>query len=218
MKEQLLQDVGQALVDLDMQKTLKNTEELLETDIDPSEIVRKGLSEGMKIVGKKFENGQIYLPQVIIAADIFSAAMDLINPRMLESAKGKNKVGTVVIGTVQGDIHYIGKDIVANLLKTAGFDVINLGVDVKPSKFISEAEMAKADIIAASSLLTTTIGYMKDITAFMNDKNVRDKFFFIIGGAPVTQEWTDEIGADAYGRTARDAINILTNYVSKKGK
>lgn len=218
MKEQLLQDIGQALVDLDMQKTLKNTEELLETDIDPSEIVRKGLSEGMKIVGEKFENGQIYLPQVIISADIFSAAMDLINPRMLESARGKNKVGTVVIGTVQGDIHYIGKDIVANLLKTAGFDVINLGVDVKPSKFISEAERVKADIIAASSLLTTTIGYMKDITAFMNEKNVRNKFFFIIGGAPVTQEWTDEIGADAYGRTARDAINILTNYVSKKGK
>ena len=218
MGDDVFERLRKAVLDPNVERATRAAEEALKHGIDPLEAISKGLSEGMKIVGQQFRDSEIFLPEVMEAADAFSAAMAIFEPKILESGAGSQKVGTVVIGTVQNDVHSIGKNIVANLLKTGGFEVIDLGEGVKPSAFIDEAEKAKADVIAASSLLTTTMAYQQEVVEFMKAEGVRDKYFYIVGGAPVDQSWADEIGANAFGMTAQDAVDIcLAHMKQRKG-
>jgi len=162
-KEEIFEDLFRAVVDLDEEKGERAAVKLIEEKINPIEGIEEGLSKGMKVVGEMFNKSEIYLPEMIMAADVFNSVMEILKPHISAETLGKMKRGTVVIGTVKGDIHAIGKDIVAMLLETAGFTVRNLGVDVATSTFIEEARKVKADIIGLSSLLTTTMLSQKDV-------------------------------------------------------
>jgi len=205
-----------AIVDLDEEEGKRAGVKLIKEKIDPVEGIEKGLSKGMKIVGEKFNNSEIYLPEMIMAADVFNSVMEILKPHISAERLDKVKRGTVVIGTVKGDIHAIGKDIVAMLLETAGFTVYNLGTDVATSTFIEEARKVNADIIGLSSLLTTTMPSQKDVIDILKETGDRDKYTILIGGAPTSQDWADEIGADGYGETAESAGSLCSELVAKK--
>jgi len=215
-KEEIFEDLFSAVVDLDREKAQRAANELVKEKLDPLEGIEKGLSKGMEVIGEKFEKLEIFLPELIMAADVFNSAMKILEPQILAGEKSKIEKGRVVIGTVKEDIHEIGKDIVAMLLKTAGFTVYNLGKDVPASTFLEEAEKVNADIIAMSSLLTTSMGHQKELIDILKEKGERDKYAVIIGGAPTSQAWADEIRADGYGKTAKDAVSVALELMSKK--
>ena len=217
-KEEIFEDLFRAIVDLDREKGQRAANELVKEKLNPLEGIGKGLSKGMKVIGEKFERLEIFLPELLMAADVFNSATKILEPQISAADKNKIRKGMVVIGTVKGDIHEIGKDIVAMLLETTGFSVRNLGKDVPASTFLEEAEKTKADIIGMSSLLTTTMLGQKELIDILKATGDRDKYIVMIGGAPTSQAWADEIGADGYGKTAEDAVSLALELVSKKGK
>jgi len=165
-----------------------------------SKILREGLIKGMGVVGEKFKNNEFYVPEVLIAARAMKAGMELIRPLLAES--GVEPIGRVAIGTVKGDLHDIGKNLVAMMLEGAGFEVIDLGIDVSPEKFIDAIKERHVQIIGMSALLTTTMPSMKTTVDAIKAAGLRDQVKVLIGGAPVTQSYADEIGADGYARDA----------------
>ncbi len=184
-------------------------------EFQPTDIIEGGLSPGMKEVGNRFARYEIYLPEMMLAAEAWDQAMKVLEPKLLESGVERKKVGRVVIGTVSGDVHSIGKNIVAAMLKMSGFEVFDLGVDVAASAFVLKAEEVGADIIAASALMSTTMPQQKNVIEHLNARGVRDKYRVLIGGGSTTQEWADTIGADGYGRTAGDATSLALKAVSQ---
>ena len=190
---------------------------LIKENYDPLEGIENGLSKGMKVIGEKFSKLEIYLPDLMMAAGVFDSAMAILKPHISSDSKSTQK-GTVLIGTVKGDIHKIGKDLVAMLLETGGFEVHNIGEDVSTSKFIEEAGRVDADIIALSSLLTTSMASQKDLIDILKEIGQREKYLVMIGGAPASQEWADEIGADIYGENAERAVTLALEFMSKKQK
>lgn len=180
------------------------TEAALAEGVAPGSILDDGLVAGMNVVGVKFKNNEFYVPEVLIAARAMAKAMEVLEPELAKS--GVEPVGTVAIGTVKGDLHDIGKNLVAMMLKGAGFSVMDLGVDVKPEKFV-EAVKNGAGIVALSALLTTTMPAMKETIEALKAEGIRDKAFVMIGGAPVTQNYSDEIGADGYSADAASAVD-----------
>jgi len=215
-KEAIFEDLLRAVVDLDEEKGERAGVRLIEEKINPIEGIEKGLSKGMKIIGEMFNKSEIYLPEMLMAAEVFNSVMEILRPHISAESLDKVRRGTVVIGTVKGDIHAIGKNIVAILLETAGFTVHNLGVDVAASTFIEEASKVKADIIGLSSLLTTTMPTQKDVIDILKEIGERDKYAILVGGAPTSQDWADEIGADGYGETAESAVSLAVELVTRK--
>jgi 5-methyltetrahydrofolate--homocysteine methyltransferase len=183
--------------------------ELVQRAIDEGEDVQKVLNEGlvagMSVVGAKFKANEFYVPEVLIAARAMKAGMEILRPILAD--KNIKGVGTVVLGTARGDLHDIGKNLVAMMLEGAGFEIIDLGVDVSPEKFIEAAKEKKADLVGLSALLTTTMPSMKDVVKKMGDSGLKDKVKVMIGGAPVTQSYADEIGADGYAPDAASAVD-----------
>jgi len=183
--------------------------ELVQRAIDEGEDVEKVLNEGlvagMNIVGAKFKANEFYVPEVLIAARAMKAGMGILRPILVD--KNIKGVGTVVLGTARGDLHDIGKNLVAMMLEGAGFEIIDLGVDVSPEKFMEAAKEKKADLIGLSALLTTTMPSMKDVIKAVGDSGLKDKVKVMIGGAPVTQSYADEIGADGYAPDAASAVD-----------
>ena len=190
--------------------------EALKGGIKPSDIIEKGMSPGMKEVGDRFARYEIYLPEMMMAAEAWESAMKILEPKLLESGEERKKVGKVVIGTVKGDIHSIGKNIVGAMLKMNGFEVFDLGVDIAASAFVTKAEEVGADIIAASALMSTTIPQQKNIIEHLEARGARGNYRFLVGGGSTTQEWADSIGADGYGRTAGDAVTLALKALSPK--
>lgn len=180
------------------------TQQALNENIPPGEILNKGLVAGMDVVGVKFKNNEFYVPEVLIAARAMKTAMKVLRPKLIES--GIEPIGKFVIGTVKGDLHDIGKNLVSMMLEGAGFEVIDLGVDVTPEKFINTVKEKNARIIAMSALLTTTMLNMKSTIEELNKQQLREQIKVIIGGAPVTQNYADEIGADGYAPDAASAV------------
>ena len=215
-KGAIFEDLLRAIVDLDEKKGERAAVKLIEEKINPIEGIEKGLSKGMKIIGEMFNKSEIYLPEMQMAAEVFGLAMKILKPHISAESLDKMRRGTVVIGTVKGDIHAVGKNIVALLLETAGFTVHNLGVDVAASTFIEEANNVKADIIGLSSLLTTTMPTQKDVIDILKEIGERNKYTILVGGAPTSQAWADEIGADGYGETAERAVSLAIELVAKK--
>jgi len=183
--------------------------ELVQRAIDEGEDVEKVLNEGlvagMNVVGVKFKANEFYVPEVLIAARAMKAGMGILRPILAE--KNIKGVGTVVLGTARGDLHDIGKNLVAMMLEGAGFEIIDLGVDVSPEKFIETAKEKKADLIGLSALLTTTMPSMKDVVKAVGESSLKDKVKVMIGGAPLTQSYADEIGADGYAPDAASAVD-----------
>ena len=185
-------------------------------EIDPIEVIEQAMTPAMGIVGEKFGCGEIFLPEMIMATNAFEEVMSILKPKILKSGRTVKKIGKIVIGSVQTDIHEIGKNIVANMLSTGGFEIYDLGANVTPLTFIDKAEEVKADIIAASAIMTTTMPYQKDIIDVLQSMGLRNKFKVIVGGGPVTVEWAKKIGADGYAETAPEAVELAKELLSGK--
>ena len=212
-QHELLDDLKKAMVALDQEEVVSKATMSLAEGVSPLEIIQNGLMPGLSEIGELFENEEIFLPELMKSAKVFQGAMDLLRPKIQEQGGEVEKKGTIVIGTVKGDMHYIGKDIVKLLMETAGFEVHDLGVDVDPFAFIVKADEVNADIIALSALLTTTLVGQKDIIEALEGQGKRNKFKVIVGGGAVTQAWSDEIGADGYAENAYGAIRLAKSFV-----
>jgi 5-methyltetrahydrofolate--homocysteine methyltransferase len=188
------------------------TEKALAENIPAKTILDDALIPGMMVVGEKFKNNEYYVPEVLIAARAMYAALDLLRPILSQS--DIEPIGTVVIGTVKGDLHDIGKNLVRMMLEGGGFRVIDLGVDVAPEKFIEAIKEHNAQILAMSALLTTTMPSMKATIDALKEAGLRDKVKVMVGGAPVTQQWADEIGADGYAPDAASAVDKAKELLS----
>ena len=213
-KQQILDNLVNAIVEGDQSRVQEEVQQALRIQLDPLEVVEEGLSKGMAIVGKRFEQGDAFLPELLMAADTFNVAMEILKPVIVAQKREVAKAGKVLVGTVKGDIHHIGKDIVVTILETRGFNVVDMGVDVPSLTFIEEAQKTKADGIALSSVMTTTMPAQREVIEILKEKKLRDKYFVIVGGGPVTQKWADDIGADGYGQTAVDAVELATKLIA----
>ena len=182
------------------------TKAALEENTDPTELLAKYMIPAMDEVGKRFECNEYFVPELLIAARAMKVAMALMAPALAEA--GAEAAGRVVIGTVQGDLHDIGKNLVASMLEGAGFEVVDLGVDVSPDKFVEAAREKEGSLVALSALLTTTMTQMKAVVEKLEATGDRGKFKVMIGGAPITQQYADEIGADGYSDNASSAVAL----------
>ena len=207
-----LQALAQAVIDGDRDQVQQIAQEALNEGVGPEQIVNEGLIAGMDVVGKKFKNNEFYVPEVLIAARAMHAGMDILKPLLAES--GVKPKGTVLIGTVKGDLHDIGKNLVAMMLEGGGFEVVDLEVDVAPEAYAEAIEEHAPDVVALSALLTTTMPSMKDTIDALSAAGVRDQVKVIIGGAPVTQAYADEIGADGYAPDAASAVDLVSGLVA----
>ena len=194
----ILSELKQSILDFDEDAALELAKESLAQGIDPVEAVGV-LADGLNELGVKFERMEVFLPEIMLASDAFKNALSVLEPEIKKKNTEGKKAIPIVIGTVQGDIHQVGKDMVATFLATAGFEVYDLGVDVAPSRFLEEAKRLGAKVIAAASLMSTTRPVQKDLIDFLEAKGVRDQFIVLVGGGVVTQEWADQIAADGYG-------------------
>lgn len=216
--EKIFEDLKNAIVELDKERAVKAAGALLAEGIDPLKGIENGLSPGMAIIGDKFNRMEVYLPELILAAQTFNAAVMVLEPEIKKRGQQQSRRGIVVLGTVKGDIHKIGKDILAMLMNTRGFEVHNLGEDVSMSTFVNKAAEYSADVIGMSALLTTTMPAQKDVIDLLKEKNVRDRYIVMVGGAPVTEDWARTIGADGYAKTAEEGVNLAMDLISKKKK
>ncbi len=214
--KEILENLSMAIMEGDEDKAKEYAHEALRSKMDPLKTVEQGLSKGMIVLGARFEKGEIFLPDLLIAADAFNLAIEILKPAMEAQKKQVAKAGTVLMGTVHGDVHGIGKNIVAIVLEANGFEVVDIGIDNPSLKFVEEAEKVKADVIGLSSLMTTTMPAQKEVIDILKEMNLRKKYFVVIGGGPVTQEWADQIGADGYAGSAFQAVEMVKKLLSQK--
>jgi corrinoid protein of di/trimethylamine methyltransferase len=207
-----LKQLYDAVVSGDAKATHSITQQALAEGIDPLELVNKYMVPAMDEVGRRFEANEYFVPELLISARAMKAALELIRPLLV--ARGDKPVGRVAIGTVKGDLHDIGKNLVASLLEGGGFEVIDLGVNVTPEKFIATVREKDANIIAMSALLTTTMPSMKTTIEALKEAGVRQKVKVLIGGAPITQKYAEEIGADGYSENAVGAVALAKKAVA----
>ena len=189
-------------------------EEALEQGMDPQVILNEGLLEGMMAVGAKFKRNEVFVPEVLVAARAMTAGVSILESKLIEV--GNEPVGKAVIGTVKGDLHDIGKNLVAVMLKGAGFEIFDLGTDVTPDAFISKAEEVGADVIGMSALLTTTMAEMKATIDELKARGLRDKYIVMVGGAPVTDAFAKQIGADYFTPDAGSAAEVAKKAVLER--
>jgi len=212
VENSLLDKIRLDLFNYDEKAIKADVEKALEEGSSPLEVIDV-LSGCMREIGDKFARLELFLTDLMMAGDTMKVALEILLPKIPKekiSTKGK-----IVIGTVKGDIHDIGKNIVSAMLTASGFEVYDIGKDVSASKFLEEAEKVKADIIGASALMTTTMPALKDLIDYIKAKNLRNKYKIIIGGGPVTKEYAEEIGADAYAENAVEAIKVIENLIKK---
>ena len=198
--------MARALILGDRETVAHKTREGLALAMDPKDLIFKGLIPGMDVVGEKFRRNEYYVPQVLLSARAMYAGLDLLKPLITAAARPDDNLGVVVIGTAQGDLHDIGKNLVAMMLEGAGFKVFNLGRDVAPEKFVAAVEEHQADIVGISALMTTTMPGMKRTIDALIKAGLRERVKVMIGGAPVSQAFADEIGADGYARDSTLAV------------
>jgi 5-methyltetrahydrofolate--homocysteine methyltransferase len=215
-REEIFENLARAVIEGDEEKCKEYAKEVLRDKVDPLKAIEKGLSKGMISLGERFERGEVFLPDLLIAADAFNIAIEVLKPAMEAQKKQAAKVATVLIGTVNGDVHGIGKNIVAVVLGAYGFEVIDIGVDNPSLKFIEEAEKVRADLIGLSSLMTTTMPAQKEVIEILKEMRLRDKYLVVVGGGPVTQEWANKIGADGYARSAFQAVDMIKELLSQR--
>lgn len=215
-KRELYNDIVDKFLEFDTNSVKKLVKEALDSGCDVNDIIENALRKAMSIVGDKFEMGEFFLPELVMAGDLFNEVMEEILLPIIERDVKGSKVGRVVIGTVKGDLHDIGKNLVAVMLRVNGFEVIDLGVDVPPERFVEAVEKYKPDILGMSALLTTTMLEMKNVMDALKSAGLRDKVKVIIGGAAVDEEYAREIGADAYAENAVEAVKKCLELLEKK--
>jgi len=205
-----LQALADAVIKGDQKASVEITKSALEEGTAPKSVLDQGLIAGMDVVGARFKKNEIYIPEVLIAARAMKMAMEILEPELVKA--GVEPIGKLLIGTVQGDLHDIGKNLVAMMLKGAGFEVIDLGVDVGPEKFVEQAKAANAHLIGMSALLTTTMPGMEKTIKALKEAKLPVKV--MIGGAPVTQDYADRIGADGFAADAASAVDTAKSLVA----
>ena len=204
--------VSETLQRGDAEKVEELVKKALEESLTPKKILEDGLIKGMDIIGTKFKNNEVYVPEVLIAARAMHAGMDILRPKLVET--GVKNIGKVAIGTVKGDLHDIGKNLVKMMLEGAGFEVIDLGIDVSVDKFVEAVKVHQPNIIGMSALLTTTMVNMPEVIEALEAAGLRDKVKIMIGGAPITQNYADQIGADGYSPDAASAVDNAKSFIA----
>ena len=207
-KDEVLQELANRIISFDLEHVGGSVQKALEAGIAASEVIEKGIGKGMLEVGEKYEGGEYFLSELMAAATVTKAAIEVLEPVLKRPEEKRKMLGTVVIGTVKGDLHDIGKNIVAALLTGAGFTVHDLGVDVTEHKFIDEARRTSANIVAMSALLTTTLPAMEDVIKALVNFGLRGRVKVLIGGTNVTGEFSKQIGADAYANDAITGVRL----------
>lgn len=216
MSSQILERLSSAIIGLNMEEARRQSQEALAAGIDPLDIINIGIRSGLDSVGEKFQRGEAFLPELMIAAKATEAAIAIIEPELVKRGTRAPASATVVMATVKGDIHDIGKNIVILLMKSAGFVLHDMGVDQAAEAVIQKAKEVQADVIGLSAVLTTTMPKMKEFVDTLIEEGIRDQFRVIIGGAPVTQEFADSIGADGYGPDAARAVELVKKLVQDR--
>lgn len=211
MQEEL-KALAQAILEGKRNDAVELTQKLVDAGVTPKQILDNGLIAGMSVAGEKFKNGEYFVPEVLVAARAMKASMEILRPLLV--ATDVQPIGTIVLGTVRGDLHDIGKNLVAMMLEGAGFRVVDLGVDVAADKFIAAAKEHNPQIVGMSALLTTTMTYIPEVIKAFDSEGLRPKVKIIVGGAPVTQEWANQIGADAYAPDAATAVDKCKELLS----
>ncbi|GDX20596.1 5-methyltetrahydrofolate--homocysteine methyltransferase [Actinomycetes bacterium] len=196
------------------EEIVEGTTILLDRGWGPDKVLQEALVEGMRIVGVDFRDGILFVPEVLLAANAMKAGMNILRPLLAET--GAESIGKVVVGTVKGDIHDIGKNLVAMMMEGAGFEVIDLGINTDADKFIAALEEHQPDILGMSALLTTTMPYMKVVVDTMKERGIRDKYIILVGGAPLNEEFGAAVGADAYCRDAAVASETAKTLVNAR--
>lgn len=210
----LIQEISEYLQKGKAKNVKALVQQALDENMDPKEILNDGLLSGMMAIGTKFKNNEVFVPEVLVAARAMNAGLAILEPKLVEV--GNEPVGKAVIGTVKGDLHDIGKNLVVMMLKGAGFEIHDLGVDVEPAAYIEKAETVGADIICMSALLTTTMPNMQALVEQLKERNLRDKYIVMVGGAPVNESFAQQIGADFYTPDAASAAEMARDAVMKK--
>lgn len=214
MPAEIINEISEFLQKGRAKNVKKLVEEALEQGLDPKEILNDGLLAGMMIVGGKFKRNEVFVPEVLVAARAMSAGISILEPKLVEV--GNEPIGKAVVGTVKGDLHDIGKNLVVMMLKGVGFEIYDLGTDVDADTFIAKAEEVGADVIGMSALLTTTMPNMKDVIDELNEKGLREKYIVMVGGAPVNDTFAQQIGADYYTADAPSAAEVAKEAVLKR--
>jgi len=215
MSSDLLAQITTSIVNGDPDQTLALTKTAIGAGLEPMSIIDDGLLPGMRIVGEKYSSGEYFLPNLIVSANGMKHAMQLLEPELKARRQTPKSAGTVVIGTVKGDIHEIGKSLVATMLSANGFAVHDLGVDVPIDKFVAATQASGATLVGLSALLTTTMGVQRKVIDALKAAGLRDKVKVMVGGAPVSQRWADEIGADGYAEDAVGAVKLATSLAAR---
>ncbi|MBM4423244.1 MAG: cobalamin-binding protein [Chloroflexi bacterium] len=212
--DELIQQMQDDLYDGMVNEVVAGTNELLGRGLTPYDVLTKALVGGMDIVGADFRDGILFVPEVLMAAKAMKAGMEILRPLLAET--GAQQIGTMIIGTVKGDIHDIGKNLVAMMMEGAGFKVVNLGINNDADKFLSAVREHTPDIVGMSALLTTTMPYMETVIKALKEQGLRDKVIVLVGGAPLNEAFAEEIEADAYCRDAAVAVETAKKLISIK--
>jgi corrinoid protein of di/trimethylamine methyltransferase len=214
-KEEILARMGKAIIEGNKDEAEALAKQALEQKMDLNEVIEKGYVPGIQKVGDLWEKGEYFLPELITSAECMKSAMNILQPEMEKAQIQTRSKGKVVIGTVEGDIHDIGKNLVSSMLSANGFEVHDLGADVKLERFIEKAEEVDANFICLSALLTTTMLGQKRVVKIMKEKGLSDRIKILVGGAPVNQKWADDIGADGYGENAMVAVKVAQQIIEE---
>lgn len=206
VKERLFRELADAVVEMDEERAVAAAEEVVASGIDAYEAIERGLSAGMERAGQLFDEEEYFIPELLICSDAMYAGMEVLKPHIRQESVDQKR--RVVIGVIQGDTHDIGKNLVRIMLETSGFDVTDLGRDIPPARFVETAKEIDADIIALSTLMTTTMDGMGEVVRQLDSQGIRDRFKVIVGGGPISQGFADRIGADGYAVNAADAVRL----------
>ena len=214
-EEELLGKLANAIIDGDEKGAGQVAGDIIKAGIDPMEAILKGAMRGLDEVGERFQRLDAFLPDLMLAGDAMQACLEVLMPSVSAERRGEIELGKIVLGTVSGDIHDIGKNMVSSMLRVNGFEVHDLGIDVPVKRFIDKAEEVKAKVIAMSALLTTSANYQREVIRYLKDAGLRDKYYVAIGGAPTNEDWAAEIGADAYAKDAFGAAQVLKRVITE---
>jgi corrinoid protein of di/trimethylamine methyltransferase len=214
--EEFLNTVKKSIVEGDKDEAVQLAQRAITEKLDLNEVIEKGYTAGIQKVGQLWEEGEYFLPELITSAECMKAAMKIMQPELEKAHIDVRSAGKIVIGTVEGDIHDIGKNLVASIFSANGFDVVDLGADVKLETFIEKAQEVNANLICLSALLTTTMTGQKKLIQLLKEKGLYGRFKVMVGGAPVNQKWADDIGADGYSENALTAVGAAKKLVEKK--
>lgn len=212
-KTEILEGLKKSVIDGDPEATKRYAEEAVKAKISAYKAVMEGMSEGMKVVGEMFENKEYYVSDLIMAGEAMKAGLEVLQP-LLKAEKALS-IGKIVIGVVEGDVHDIGKNIVAAMLRGAGFEVHDLGIDVPAESFVKKAREVKPDIVAASAYTSTSMPHLRNILTELKKSGVKDTIAYMIGGAPTTEDWAVSIGADGWAGDALEAVKVASSLIKK---